>query len=132
MGNETSVYEAVGAPRRRAVCQYVAASVDTEVTLEEVTTHVVTEERSDGPGSVADGEHSRRVSTELHHVHLPKLDEAAVLRYEPESHLVWSGPELPVATNSSTFGPRALHPIRRRPVYRPVGRPGSGPLLWVG
>lgn len=38
----------------------------------------------------ADGDETavERVAIALHHVHLPKLDSAGVLRYDPRSHLV--------------------------------------------
>ena len=68
-------------PYRRHACRYLAAQDDLVVTLEELTWAVADEECAATGASVA-GTDDRRIATTLHHVHLPKLDEAGVLEYD--------------------------------------------------
>lgn len=78
------------------ICQYVA---DTEgsVPLEELATHVLTEERADSEQSLAEVGPHRQIAIELHHYHLPRLAESTVLQYDSNQHLIRSGAELPTA-----------------------------------
>lgn len=70
---------------RRTVVS-VLAEEDTPVSLSLLADAVAAETR----GVSSDASHSgrERLKTELHHAHLPKLDEAGVLEYSPEDHLV--------------------------------------------
>ncbi|MFC7212538.1 hypothetical protein ACFQO4_00350 [Saliphagus sp. GCM10025334] len=97
MATQTTTYEAVGAPRCRAVCQYLAATESTMVTLEEVATHVATDEQTESDSSVADRGFYQRILIELHHRHLPKLADAAVLQYDVDQKTIYVESELPAA-----------------------------------
>lgn len=99
MNSDTSVYEAVAAPRRRAICRYLAATDNTEVTLAETTSHLVSGAVAESAGSVAASDCFHRIGVHLHHTHLPKLADAAVLQYDHERKVVRIGPELPVVIN---------------------------------
>lgn len=93
MENYSSVYKAVAASQRRTVCQYLAATDDPPVTLEEVASHVVSAQQP----SHVDQTRYRRVRTGLHHTHLPKLADAGILQYDDTQQLVWGDSALPVA-----------------------------------
>ncbi len=67
------------------------------VTLEEVATHVATDEQTERDSSVADEESYRRILLDLHHRHLPKLDDAVVLQYEFDRKLLSTRSKLPAA-----------------------------------
>lgn len=99
MGRGPSVFEAIGASRRRATCEYLAATDDDTVTLQEVATHVVTTEQDERDGHVADEAAERRVLVALHHQHLPKLADAGVVAYDHERKLVRAGPNLALAND---------------------------------
>ena len=94
---QPSIYEAVSSSRRRAACRYVAATNADVVTLEEIATHIVTDEYGEGDHSVVESESYSRVLIELHHTHLPKLADHAVLEYDVEQNLVREGADLPTA-----------------------------------
>lgn len=94
---EDSVCDAIADARRRAVCQYLAAADDGVVTLEEVTTHVDTEERADDDGQPTSRDCYHRTAAALHHVHLPRLADDGILEYSPERRLIRPGPALGTA-----------------------------------
>jgi len=65
-------------PRRRTVVSFLASRPDGEIPLDDLVAVVAECERpSSGPGT-----HRERVTTDLHHVHLPKLEGAGVLFYD--------------------------------------------------
>lgn len=70
--------------RRRAVLAVLDAH-GSAVPFEELAAAVEAHERG---GHVAADEASDRVRIALHHVHLPMLDEAGVLSYEPRTKRV--------------------------------------------
>lgn len=88
------VIAALADPRRRRVCTYVAAADDPVVALEELVQFV-----ADGaPGPPATGDAScSRIATRLHHVHLPLLDDAAIVDYDAGERSVGTGSAFPVA-----------------------------------
>ena len=71
-------------PYRFHVCRYLAREDDVVVTLEELTWTVADAERSGTDATVSKFD-ERRIATTLHHVHLPKLDDADVVEYDHES-----------------------------------------------
>ena len=79
-----------------SVCRFLADETDDVTTLQELTTHVVTEELSDGEHRLADADY-RHAAIELHHVHLPKLADADVIEYAPDRGIVRAGSALPIA-----------------------------------
>lgn len=97
MGADESLYETVAAPERRAICRYLATTDEERVPLEDLATHLVTEGLCDEGGSPGGRDRDWHATSELHHVHLPKLDDAAVLRYDPGEWLVEADSELPMA-----------------------------------
>ena len=102
--NPDSLYAALANRQRRVVCLFVVDNDDSVITLDEMTTHLVTEERSGNAKPLADPEYHDRVATLLHHVHLPMLADAAVLEYDHEERLVEPGPSLPLAVQIARAG----------------------------
>lgn len=74
----TTVYEALAHDRRQELLRYLAYTSG-PMGLRDLANHLVVEE---------DGNHSdaqlERVHAELHHVHLPKLFEADLVRWEDD------------------------------------------------
>lgn len=79
------LFELLANERRRIVVAYLLGR-DGPVAVEEVVDHVVAEIES----SVGRAERDPRVSVgvSLHHVHLPKLDDAGAIEYDPQRQLV--------------------------------------------
>ena len=70
--------------RRRLVLD-ILTGIITTVELKELA--MVIAEREDGIDA-ADGEIIERVTIGLHHNHLPRLDDAGLIGYDPDSHTV--------------------------------------------
>jgi hypothetical protein len=68
-------------PRRRTTLAYLLARREA-VTLEELSAQVA------GQGGTPSEQRVARVSIDLHHVHLPTLADAGIVRYDPESEVV--------------------------------------------
>lgn len=77
-------YRLLAADRRRLALDILAGQT-TPVELEELAAGIAA--REDESTSV-DEETLERVAITLHHTHLPKLAEAGVLDYDPESHQI--------------------------------------------
>ncbi|WP_054864064.1 DUF7344 domain-containing protein [Natronolimnobius baerhuensis] len=74
------VFEALADHRRRELCAYLASKSDT-VEITAILSHF--EQRQ---STTPDGGHPRaRFKIELHHVHLPLLDDADIVEYTPQS-----------------------------------------------
>lgn len=77
--NLDQVFEALSDPRRRQLCGYLESRrepIDTAA--------VVSHLRGDPSSATARPSISRRrLETELHHVHLPLLDDAKIIDYTP-------------------------------------------------
>lgn len=82
-GRSTTDYLAVLDDRHRRAAVGILAANDRPATLSSLAAEVAAEIREET--SERDVE---RVKIELHHNHLPKLDEAGVLGYRSESHRV--------------------------------------------
>lgn len=78
------LFELLASERRRAVVSYLATGPADAAQLEELVAVLVANEC---PGS-GPGTHRERVSTAIHHVHLPKLERVGVLSYDPRSGAV--------------------------------------------
>lgn len=88
--------EGLAHPYRRLVCQYLAGRDDPLVTLVELSEYVSQQQgRSVAPGIESDV--SRDVRLHLHHVHLPKLDDADIVEYDAGRQLVERGVAFPGA-----------------------------------
>jgi len=72
--------DALAHERRRSVCEALAAADREFLPLEELTERVAARDH--------DGADPQTVRVELHHVHLPKLDEAGLLEYDYELNTV--------------------------------------------
>lgn len=70
---------------RRRVALDVLAERRAPIGLDELAGAVVTRERD---AAVVDGAAVEQAAAMLHHVHLPKLDDAGVLDYDPASRRV--------------------------------------------
>jgi len=79
------VLDALAHERRQSVCEVLAAADREVLSLEEVSERVAArqEDRTDGPAD------ARTVKVDLHHVHLPKLDEAGLIEYDHEINTVY-------------------------------------------
>lgn len=77
--------EALAHARRRSVCEVLATADREFLPLEELSERVASR-RHDGADGPAE---PRAVRIELHHVHLPKLDEAGLLEYDHETNTVY-------------------------------------------
>jgi len=72
--------DALAHGRRRSVCEVLAAADREFLPLEELSERVASIDES--------GTDERTARIELHHVHLPKLDEAGLLEYDHELNTV--------------------------------------------
>ncbi|WP_277541137.1 DUF7344 domain-containing protein [Haloarcula laminariae] len=80
----TERLELLASKRRRTVLELLAASGTAVHSLESLATAVTQAEQ----GADADAQPARRVRLCLHHVHLPKLDAAGLVAYDPGCHVV--------------------------------------------
>ena len=93
MKNSTPVsdlYNVLSNPLRRALLEYFHASDEKTASLEDLVSHV--RQYSFDARSVRSDDASF-VRTQLHHVHLPKLDEHDVIEYDPRSSTVRYRPD---------------------------------------
>lgn len=89
---ERQHHELLSADRRKAALEVLDGGTDS-VALEELAAAVAAREgEGTGEGAV------ERVATTLHHVHLPKMDDAGVIDYDPEECLVVRGLTSPVSS----------------------------------
>lgn len=79
-GNEWHV---LANKRRRLAIALLVDRTDT-MGLDDLAKEITEEET----GMLDDGARVERVSVSLHHVHLPKLDAAGVLNYDPDTHRI--------------------------------------------
>lgn len=84
--------------QRRALIQWLRTSRETEMTLDALASRL--QLTKDGTNGTVSGE--RHVRCRLHHVHLPKLDEAGVLDYDPETKTVRPGRSLSVTATADS------------------------------
>ncbi|MFD1586886.1 hypothetical protein ACFR9U_07820 [Halorientalis brevis] len=88
MSNFDAALEALADWQRRTLCEYLLNRSDELYTYEEALTHLETEARDAvddvGSPSVRTGDIEHR----LHHVHLPKLADANVIKYDTEERLI--------------------------------------------
>lgn len=77
-------------PRRIVLA--VLADEQRSLTLGDLTKSIVKHDHHE-PLSEVSGEEVKRIRTELHHVHVPKLADAGLVEYEPERHLVDPTPQ---------------------------------------
>lgn len=94
MTDEGIARAVISEPYRRYVCEYLSSNDELIVTLEELTRAVADAERVADGATVAEID-DRCIATTLHHVHLPKLDEAGVLEYDPDRRTARAGSGLP-------------------------------------
>ncbi|WP_139136144.1 hypothetical protein [Haladaptatus sp. W1] len=80
----SDLHSLLAVERRRLVLD-ILTGIITTVELEELARRVV--EREDGIDA-ADQDVMERVVIGLHHNHLPRLDDAGLVDYDPDSHTV--------------------------------------------
>lgn len=78
-------FDALSDPCRRSLCRYAMRTETSTVTREDLADYIVDR----APETAAADTDRRAVATELHHVHLPKLDEADMVEYDPQSGAVY-------------------------------------------
>ncbi|WP_256393196.1 DUF7344 domain-containing protein [Natronoarchaeum rubrum] len=105
MISDHEILEALAHGRRRSVCKVLAAADREFLSLEEVSERVT----ANGENRSAD---ARPVRVELHHVHLPKLDEAGLLEYDHRVHTVYY--EQDPVVEALADGARPLEAARAR------------------
>ena len=74
------MHELLASARRREVVAYLCARPEEPVPLDELVEHLL---------AVGDAADRERVLVSLHHVHLPKLAEAAVITYGDDRECVY-------------------------------------------
>jgi len=84
--DEDVLFEILGNDRRRRVVG-ILDDVDSDIHLGELTRRILAEERSEDPADVP-ADVVRPVALRLHHVHLPKLRDAALVDYDHHDHIV--------------------------------------------
>jgi len=77
--SESECHELLASESRQALLEWLATASDRSHTLESLASAV---------SSSDDMDQVQAVSLSLHHVHLPKLDDADVLDYDPNSKTV--------------------------------------------
>ena len=82
--SESDRYRILAAERRRVALE-VLADCRLPVSLAELATDVAARE---GDADAADGSAVERVAITFHHHHLPKMHDAGVLDYDPDSKQV--------------------------------------------
>ncbi|MFC7078751.1 DUF7344 domain-containing protein [Halorussus caseinilyticus] len=93
-GRTDELFEAVADPRARRVLSYLESVSVNVVELDTLVDHVVEceaaseDDDSDTHRSDDADRHRQRVAVALHHNHLPKLDDAAVIDYDPRTKAV--------------------------------------------
>lgn len=85
MTTDHEMIDALAHGRRRNVCEVLSAAGREFLSLEAMSERVAArrENRTDVPAD------AQTVKVELHHVHLPKLDEAGLLEYDHETNTVY-------------------------------------------
>ena len=87
-----ALFEAFQQSRRRHAWHYMHSAVEDVFTLDELTDEVLRREGTPKPRD----EDASDLAVALHHVHLPKLDDAGLVDYDARDHLVrYSGSEHP-------------------------------------
>ncbi|QLG28352.1 hypothetical protein HUG10_12695 [Halorarum halophilum] len=89
----------------------MARTGDSVVTLEELAAAIDPGERRESSPPAAETGSLTNVRAGLYHVHLPKLDEAAVVEYTPDSGEVRTGMAFPIALDLL----RAVEPLEYAP-----------------
>lgn len=80
------VVDALSDQQRRAIVSYLATA-DGSVSLRELADHLATSDDDTG-GPTRSAPPSKKLLVKLHHVQLPKLDEAGLVEYAPEKRRV--------------------------------------------
>ena len=112
-----SLFGALADPRRRRICWQLARTDDAVVTLDELAASIGPGERRESSPPAAEAGSLATFRTELYHVHLPKLDDAAVVEYAPDSGEVRTGRAFPIALDLL----RAVEPVEYVPETDPDG-----------
>lgn len=82
-GLSPSEWHLLADDRRRLTIALLADRTN-PMSLEDLAKEIATNEH----GTLPNGAGIEQVSTSLHHIHLPKLDEAGVLTYDPDTHRI--------------------------------------------
>lgn len=80
-----AVVDALGHRHRRAVLRTVAQNEQGATSVATLTDAVADVASSD---QLSDSEHRQRILIALHHRHLPKMDDAGLIRYDIEAERV--------------------------------------------
>lgn len=78
-------FDALSDPCRRSLCRYAMRTETDTVTRDELADYIV--DRAPEMATAALDHHA--LAMELHHVHLPKLDETGLVEYNPQSGVVY-------------------------------------------
>ncbi|MUW13372.1 hypothetical protein GJ633_00915 [Halorubrum sp. CBA1125] len=80
-----TILELLSSPRRRTLLYNLKGQPTEEIQLDRLVEEVHDIDRS---LPIRDGSPREQIRTELHHIHLPKLQEAGIIRYDAESETV--------------------------------------------
>ncbi|WIV67692.1 DUF7344 domain-containing protein [Natrialbaceae archaeon AArc-T1-2] len=78
------VFDLLSDRRRRLVLYHLHDCADDTATVDEITAYVASQEES----KTSPQEHRQEIVMSLEHVHLPRLEDAAVLEYDRRSETV--------------------------------------------
>ncbi len=89
------IFKLLSEKRRRYAVHYLSSTPEGVATLSDLVEQVATWETETSAGDVPE-DYRRRVEASLHHTHLPKLDDANIIDYDPRSESVryWGQPVL--------------------------------------
>jgi len=82
--DDTDCLDLLGSERRRAVLEQFVAADDRTLSLRSLSTAVARTESDSGVGAIPPD----KVRISLHHAHLPKLEDAGVVDYDPDEQTV--------------------------------------------
>lgn len=88
-GLTDSDVEIVAEAQRRSILRYLSERGDEPVMVHELAIHITDRDSAGGPDYA---ERVERNMTALHHVHLPKLDDARLVDYEAREKTVRYSP----------------------------------------
>ena len=81
-----TILDLLSAPRRRTLLYNLKSQPTEEIPIDQLVEEVHDIDRS---LPIRDASPREQIQTELHHIHLPKLQEAGIIQYDPDSETVY-------------------------------------------
>ncbi|WP_132058675.1 DUF7344 domain-containing protein [Halorussus amylolyticus] len=83
-----TLFEMLSKPRCRLTLAYLEDMSGKTVELDDIVAYVTEHETEEKRGDTDPEQHRQQVAATLHHQHLPRLSDAAILDYDPRSKSV--------------------------------------------